>query len=157
MKTKEELLILEAFKNTSDAYFHIHIDELDLSCGRPDEFYKKSIYLYDRTLRIREMHNFKKFCVLCLPLVSEVKKRGINFSSISELENEFTLEPPSIYFAQTIDVFKNTPMEQIDNSDCSFMSDIKYYYFYSEYMDLDDDEYRRSIWISDEFLLGLKI
>ena len=141
MKKRAEELILEAFKNTSDAHYHIHLDELDPSCDSPNRFYKSSIFYFDKIIEIRRLHNFEKHCVFCLPLISEFEKRGLNFSRISELEDEFTLEPPSFYFAQTLDVFKNTPMKQIDKSDCSFLADIKFKFFYSEYIDIGDDEH----------------
>lgn len=125
-------------------YYDLHVDEINDYSDNNYWLEEGLKYLeMSKTLLIQKNHTNYNI-MLAIPLKSKETITGINFQNFMELKKELDITPPSLYiFKNSENPWDSLKVVKIDFSD-STLTGIDFYYI--EYKEDNDFEYRRAIW-----------
>jgi len=128
----------------------LHIDEISSNFKTKSKWLSGGRDCLTEATNIRDRLKIPLCVALAYPLQSGKNPRGMNFDSSEKLMTEFSHTSPSLYLVE--DTSRNwleTPKKKVllpwlNNAD------LEADYYYIEYLEAPDSDYRRSLWVVNE-------
>ena len=127
----------------------MHIDALSPKYKNSSTWIQGTLACLEEAASFATQHPFPGVICAAFALTGGADYLGINYRSCGDLQKEFDLTPPSLYYFGANGVPWNKPIPTFKRVDVAdFPADsLRWVLLHLEYLEEPEPEYRRSLWV----------